>query len=93
MSYSDQQNLSVDPEFVDRLWAATATEAQAKPADDPPARYVLANPYKGADLFMPYVATAPGFGDLYAAGGQEAITDGDILSAVQAAWPRVQVPS
>ena len=38
---------------------------------------------------MPFISSAPGFGDQYAQGGQEAIEDSELLSATQAAWPKV----
>lgn len=85
MSYQDQYNLGTDPEFTQRLTAAVTDESRAK-TDDPLAEYVMRNPTAGAALFMPFVSTAPGFGD---AGGQANITDAQILSAIQASWDAV----
>lgn len=94
MSYESQQQLSVDSAFLGRNWSALCTEARAKPAGDGQAAAVLADPWAGVTRFMPYIATAPGFGDLYEQpGGQANITDADLLSAVQAAWPLVAVPA
>jgi hypothetical protein len=94
MAYADQQALSADGEFQNRIWACLTSESAAKdPGSDPLAEYILLDPWQGVKLFMPLLSTAPGFGDKYAQGGQESIADGEILAATQAAWPRVQVPS
>ena len=92
MSYADQQALSADGEFHGRLWACLATEGRGKP-DDPLSIYFMPDPFRGVQLFIPFVATAPGFDAKYTEGGQSAITDGDLLAAVQAAWPDVAVPT
>jgi hypothetical protein len=86
VAYLDQSNLSYDTEFNQRLVAALNSESAVKPAD-PVADAVLRG--QGQQLFMPLVSAAPGFADTYAAGGSAAIQDGELLAAVQAAWPRV----
>lgn len=88
MTYQDSANLAADPDYLARLASCVTTEAYAKPSDlfvD----QVLRSAGFGAVAFGPTVAVAPGFGDKYASGGQAMITDGDILSAVQATWLRV----
>lgn len=90
MSFADNAALAGDAEFVNRLGAALGVEALAKPDTDALANTILGQPSStSAFLFMPAVSSAPGFGDKYAAGGQESISDADITSAVQAAWVRV----
>jgi hypothetical protein len=88
MSYLDQANLADDSTFQRRLAAALANESAVKTGDDL-ADLVLRSPTQGANMFMPVVASAPGFSDAYATGGQDAITDGQLLSAIQAGWSRV----
>jgi len=90
MSYSDISALGRDPEFVKRLSAGLSVEAMPK-TDDPLADLILRGPDYTASMFMPLIAAAPGVGEKYATGGQEAVTDGDLLSAIQTAWPRVTV--
>lgn len=86
--YEDVYNLGTDPRFRNRLAAGLTTESAVK-TNDPLADQVLKNPEATALWFMPLVSSAPGFGDQYAAGGQEAIEDAELLSAMQSAWPRV----
>ena len=88
MSYQDQANLAQDAVFAERLSAALVREAKPKGSTDLPA-LVLRSPAEGARVFMPFIASAPTFDTMYAGGGQEAITDGDLLSAVQANWDLV----
>ena len=88
MGYSDTAALANDAEFSARLVACVTTEAIGKPGD-PLADRVLANAAYIPGAFLPMVASAPGFDAKYATGGQEAVTDGDLLSAVQASWARV----
>ena len=88
MTYQTQYDLSQDPQFAERLSAALTTEAKARGTVDL-AALVLRNPAEGARVFMPVIASAPGFDALYASGGQEAITDADMLSAIQANWQLV----
>jgi hypothetical protein len=87
MAYEDVAKLARDPDFSARLGASVATEARGK--SDPLSDKVLGMIDMGATMFMPAVASSPGFDTKYASGGQEMITDGDLLSAVQASWDRV----
>lgn len=88
MAYDDVYNLGVDPQFRNRLVATLTTESANK-TNDPLADQAMKNPGGTALWFMPFISSAPGFGDQYAGGGQAAIDDGELLSATQAAWPRV----
>lgn len=88
MSYADQAALGADREFSQRLSSALTTEGRSK-ITDPLGKLVMNSPVQGVAVFIPFVSSAPGFADKYAAGGQAAITDGDILSAVQASWADV----
>lgn len=90
MSYRDMSALATDKEFTGRLSSAVCEQAKLKNvADDYVSQAVLRSPEQGAMMFMPFVSTAPGFDDAYAGGGQEAITDNQILAAVQANWDDV----
>jgi hypothetical protein len=89
MTYLDQANLSTDADFERRLAAAVASEA--KPKDSNFANHILASPAEGSRMFMPFIASEPGFADAYASGGQADISDGMILSALQANWDRVEL--
>jgi hypothetical protein len=89
MTFADTAALAADPDYRTRLAACVTTEALGKP-DDPLADDVLRNgPGFATAVFGPTVASAPGFGDKYAGGGSAAVTDGDLLSAVQASWVRL----
>lgn len=88
MSYLDNARLGQDSDFIFRLGAALGVEALAR-TDLLSDKILTQSPNASSDLFMPAVSSAPGFGELYASGGQEAITDEDMLAAVQAAWERV----
>lgn len=83
MSYQGQADLATDAEFGNRVGACVAEQAKTK--SDELARWVLQQPFGFAQSrFMPFIVTEPGFN----APG-EGITDGQILSAVQLAWPAV----
>jgi len=88
MTYQSQADLAVDAEFGARLGAALTGESRGRPAD-PLAKVILNYPQQGVSWFMPFTASAPTFADKYAGGGQSAITDADLLSAVQADWAAV----
>lgn len=88
MGYQDTANLATDNDFRARLAACLSGEAMGKVGDGL-ADLILKNPSSAANMFMPLVSASPGFGDKYAAGGQDQITDGDLLSSVQANWARV----
>ena len=88
MSYQDVSSLTADVAFNARLSAALTTEALGK--TDALSDQLLENqPYWGSMIFGPAVAASPGLGEAYATGGQEAITDGTILAAIQAQWDRI----
>lgn len=88
MTYQDSANLAADIQYLERLSACVTTEAIPKPADQF-VDQVLRNPGFASQAFAATVAVAPGFGDKFAMGGQSAVTDGDLLSAVQASWDRI----
>lgn len=82
MAYSDVALLSTDSDFIQRTRACVATES------------TTVDPVAWASEHQWRMAATPGFGDKYASGiangierpGNDpaVITDGDILSAVQA---------
>jgi hypothetical protein len=84
MGYAERAAMKVDPDFRGRLDACTLNEAAGKPAGDSFAEAILTRPNYGLEAFMPWVMSAPGF-DVDPA----TITDGMLLSAVQASWDRV----
>lgn len=88
MSYESQASLASDGDFNRRLSSALTTEGRSK-VTDPVAKLIMNSPMQGVAVFMPFVSSAPGFADKYASGGQVSITDGDLLSAVQASWADV----
>jgi hypothetical protein len=87
MTYQDTAALGADPEYQQRLSACLTTESLGK--TDDLSDQILRSAAYGVATFGPVVASAPGFGDKYAGGGQAAVTDADLLSAVQASWDRV----
>jgi hypothetical protein len=86
MSYATQAALAKDPDFQARVTAALVNEAVLKPDSDVLAQAIIRSPGMPAQTFVPVVAAAPGFGDKP---DQSAITDPELLSAVQANWQRV----
>ena len=84
MSYADQAALYNDHAFRGRLEAAVTKESRTKTGDL--AAAILAFPPKGTELFLPWVTTEPGFD----VADQETITDGMLLSAIQAVWAPVE---
>lgn len=88
MSYADEYALASDSDYRGRVTACIVTEATGRGADEL-AHAVLRNPTYTVGMFMPFLSTAPGFGDEYAAGGQESIADPEILASVQANWDTV----
>jgi hypothetical protein len=88
MSYESQAGLAGDQAFNQRLQSALTTEGRTKPTD-PLGKLIMNSPMQGATVFMPFVSSAPGFADKYTNGGQAGVTDGDLLSAVQASWADV----
>jgi hypothetical protein len=83
MSYNAQAQLSVDPDFLNRVAACAAVEVDT---DMQPTAWAYENVWR--------ISAAPGFADKYASalagevehpGADESvISDGEILSAVQA---------
>jgi hypothetical protein len=89
MTYSDTAALASDPDYLSRLAACVITESLGRPGDALADAVIGNGPGYAARVFGPTVAAAPGFGDKYAGGGSAAVTDGDLLSAVQAGWDRL----
>jgi len=83
MSYTDQATLSRDAVFRGRLEACVTTESRSR-TDTQIGQATLKNPSVGVTAFMPWVTSQPGF-DV----PESTITDGMILSAVQAVWADV----
>jgi hypothetical protein len=84
MSFADDAALSMDPEFAARVVACIQQQAMifiddARPEYKNPAMDVIAVPMN-AGTWVPLVAAMPGM--------KTTSTDGDILSAVQAVWPK-----
>lgn len=75
MAYLDVSNLAADAAFLARVSACYATETLTV--------FDLVDPASWAAGHAWELAAQPGFGDAYAGGGHEAITDSQILSAVQ----------
>jgi len=88
MAFKDVAALATDRDFAARLAAGLAKEGLAK-APDYLVDQILKNPSAGAAMFMPLVSAAPGFDDKYLTDGQLAISDNEMLSAIQANWQRV----
>lgn len=84
MSYADQAALAADFAFQQRLAAALASES--KPKTDDLAQQILRNPMFGQQMFMPFIASEPGFDTPE---GSSGIDDAQMLSAIQANWDRV----
>ena len=89
MTFSDVADLAADPEYQRRLAACVYSETLAKPSDFFTDQILRTGPGFAAQAFGPTIASSPGFGGLYAEGGQERITDGDLLAAVQFNWSRI----
>lgn len=89
MSYASTAALAADPEYLDRVAFCALGEATTKASDPFTDQLIVNGPRYAAQVFGPAVATAPGFSLKYETGGQAAITDGDLLSAVQSSWDRI----
>jgi hypothetical protein len=83
MSYEDRARLVSDPVFVGRLNACVANEAVAMTGAFPDR--ILSAWGWGGQIFSPLVVSLPGF-DV----PQADITDGMLLSGVQASWDRAE---
>ena len=82
MAYADRAALITDQDFMGRLNACVANEAAGKPADGFTDQILRAWGY-GGQAFGALVISLPGFDR-----PQAEITDGDLLSGVQASWAR-----
>lgn len=93
MPYIDVSRLVGDQDFTNRITACCTEQAAVFINDQRPEWVALAEAIiadaAAAAWFYWLVAAAPGFGDAFAGGGSEAITDQMLLSAVQALWPTV----
>lgn len=93
MTYQAQAALAADGPFYARTQACTQEQAAIFTNDGRPdiaslADRVLADPGLASWFTWP-LAVQPGFGDAYAAGGSDTITDPQLLAAVQTVWPTV----
>jgi hypothetical protein len=84
MAYADRANLITDPTFMGRLNAAIANEAMPKEGDNFADQILRAWGW-GGQVFSPLVISLPGF-DV----PEAQVTDGMLLSGVQATWDRAQ---
>jgi hypothetical protein len=92
MSYKDVAALDADPDWQTRVAACCFEQAQIYHNDGRADIATLANTVlvgEPPETMRQYISFAPGFAATYASGGQEAIPDGDVLAATQAAWPTV----
>jgi hypothetical protein len=98
LSYQTEAALATDPDFQARVKACTTAQANVFKDDDRPdiaglAHAMLRNDIAPLTTFWNLIAAAPGFGDSVDSGDgtidQSAVTDPDLLAAVQAAWPTV----
>jgi hypothetical protein len=98
MTYSLMAALITDETFVSRVEVCAMEQAKVIANDGRTtgrdlslAVEVIASMYNGARL-VPIVATEPSFAELYENGGQESISDGMILAAVQQRWSTAALP-
>jgi hypothetical protein len=99
MSYQSQWALTYDDGFVSRCRAALTNQSVVFKDDTRPDIAALATSVLTAGdpqetlTFVSMLAAAPGFADMVDQGDgtvdSTQISDGDILSAVQAEWPTV----
>lgn len=89
MTFQNTADLASDPQYQQRLAACVFTEALGKPSDPFVDQLLRSGPQFASVIFGPTVASSPGFGEKYATGGEAGVTDGDLLSAVQANWARI----
>lgn len=92
MSYEDQARLRADGPLQSRTSTAVFEQATIFKDDGRADIAALARRHLGyaagvLEVWMPFVATAPGFADH--ADDTSAITDADLLAAVQGGWPVV----
>lgn len=87
MSYANQAALTVNADFQARVSACAVEQANIFKDDGRAEIAALANMVLlsgNASGMVPMICGLPGFGDVT---DQSAITDGQILSAVQNVWP------
>jgi hypothetical protein len=84
--YADRAALIADPTFMGRLNACVANEAM--PKTTPFADQILRAWGYGGQVFGPLVISLPGF-DV----PEGSVTDGMLLSGVQATWDRAEALS
>ncbi len=91
MSYLSSAALAADPIFQKRMSSATTEQAAIYQNDARPefiqlADNILRNPQAALTQFCVQASVQPGFNE---AESQDAIDDGQILSAVQAIYPTI----
>jgi hypothetical protein len=98
MSYAATAELIADETFIARVEVCgmeqakvTVTDSTADGRDVSLAIEIIAN-IDNAGRLVPIVATEPSFSELFETGGQAAISDGMILSAVQQNWHTAALP-
>lgn len=98
MSYTATAALIADEGFIDRVEVcgieqakAISVDSSASGQDRTLAIEIIAD-LGNASRLVPIVATEPSFADLYESGGQQSISDGMILAAVQQRWHTAALP-
>ena len=91
MSYQTVAQLTQDYLFLQRVEAVTQEQALVFRNDGRPeisslAIRLIADSGMAVSWFRWPIALSPGFGDKFEQGGQESITDADLLAATQVAW-------
>ena len=89
MTFQNTADLAADENYQARLAACVFTDALGRTGDALADKILSQPPFYATSVFAAPVASSPGFGEKYATGGQETVTDGDLLSAVQASWDRL----
>lgn len=88
MSYENQAGLKASDPFRARVDACATEQALVFKDDARPDIKALANAQLSSGMaasgLLPFICSSPGFGDVT---DQSAITDGQLLSAVQTHWP------
>ena len=92
MSYADAVTMMKDELLAGRIGACVLEQASLKdPETDPLAKYAMAQPAFAGQQFMAYFGADQAIVGSYASGGEAGVTDGAILSKVQAVWDDVTV--
>ena len=90
MSYADAVPMMNDEDLAGRIGACVLEQAALKdPTADALAKYAMAQPASVADQFMAYFGADQALVGEYTSGGEAGVTDGAILSKVQAVWDDV----